>query len=96
LRGAAGTPLGILPDWNYEEEAFPLSSGDRLVLYTDGLTEAMNSDQEEFGERRLLELCSNNIAFSAAELLTAIRKEAVSFCNGNFQDDFTLVVVAVK
>src|SRR6202167_5718148 len=85
LRGAAGTPLGILPDWNYEEEAFPLSSGDRLVLYTDGLTEAMNSDQEEFGERRLLELCSNNIAFSAAELLTAIRKEAVSFCNGNFQ-----------
>jgi serine phosphatase RsbU (regulator of sigma subunit) len=56
----------------------------------------MNSDQEEFGERRLLELCSNNIASSAAELLTAIRKEAVSFCNGNFQDDFTLVVVAVK
>jgi len=96
LRGVGGTPLGILPDWNYEEEAFPLSSGDRLVLYTDGLTEVMNSDQQEFGERRLLELCSNNIALSAAELLTAIRKEVVSFCNGNFQDDFTLVVVAVK
>src|SRR5580704_4256027 len=96
LRGVGGTPLGILPDWNYEEEAFPLSSGDRLVLYTDGLTEAMNSDQQEFGERRLLELCSNNIAFSAAELLTTIRKEVVSFCNGNFQDDFTLLVVAVK
>jgi sigma-B regulation protein RsbU (phosphoserine phosphatase) len=32
LRGVGGTPLGILPDWNYEEEAFPLSSGDRLVL----------------------------------------------------------------
>jgi sigma-B regulation protein RsbU (phosphoserine phosphatase) len=96
LSGVEGTPLGILTTWNYEEKAFPLSSGDRLVLYTDGLTEAMNSDQEEFGERRLLELCSNNIAFSAAELLAAIRKEVVGFCNGNFQDDFTLVVVAVK
>ena len=91
-----GTPLGIFPDWNYEDWGFPLASGDRLVLYTDGLTEAMNSDEQEFGEGRLLELCSSNIALSASELLAAIRKEVVSFCNGNFQDDFTLVVVAVK
>ena len=91
-----GTPLGIFPDWKYEDGGFPLVSGDRLVLYTDGLTEAMNSDEQEFGERRLLELCRNNIALSASELLAAIRKEVVSFCNGNFQDDFTLVVVAVK
>ncbi len=96
LRGAAGTPLGILPDWNYQEEALPLSSGDRLVLYTDGLTEAMNPDEQEFGEGRLLELCRDNIRLSASELLTTIRKGVVSFCNGNFQDDFTLVVVAVK
>ena len=96
LRGVGGTPLGIVADWKYEEGVFPLSSGDRLVLYTDGLTEAMNSDQQEFGERRLLELCSTNIALSAAELLTVIRKDVVSFCDGNFQDDFTLVVVAVK
>ena len=91
-----GTPLGISPDWNYEDGGFPLASGDRLVLYTDGLTEAMNSDEQEFGEGRLLELCSSNIALSASELLAAIRKEVVNFCNGNFQDDFTLVVVAMK
>jgi sigma-B regulation protein RsbU (phosphoserine phosphatase) len=91
-----GTPLGIFPDWKYEDGGFPLVSGDRLVLYTDGLTEAMNSDEQEFGERRLLELCRSNIALSASELLAEIRKEVVSFCNGNFQDDFTLVVVAVK
>jgi phosphoserine phosphatase RsbU/P len=91
-----GTPLGIFPDWNYEDGGFPLASGDRLVLYTDGLTEAMNSDEQEFGEGRLLELCSSNIALRASELLAAIRNEVVSFCNGNFQDDFTLVVVAVK
>jgi phosphoserine phosphatase RsbU/P len=91
-----GTPLGIFADWKYEDGGFPLASGDRLVLYTDGLTEAMNSDEQEFGEGRLLELCRSNIALSASELLAAIRKEVVSFCNGNFQDDFTLVVVAVK
>ena len=91
-----GAPLGIFPNRNYEDTGLPLDSGDRLVLYTDGLTEAMDSDEREFGERRLVELVSRNIALSAAELLAAIRKEVVGFCNGNFHDDFTLVVVAVK
>jgi phosphoserine phosphatase RsbU/P len=91
-----GTPLGIFPDRKYEDVGLQLESGDRLALYTDGLTEAMNSDEQEFGERRLVDLGSRNIALSASELLTAIRKEVVSFCSGSFQDDFTLVVVAVK
>jgi sigma-B regulation protein RsbU (phosphoserine phosphatase) len=91
-----GTPLGIFPDRKYEDAGRQLESGDRLVLYTDGLTEAMNSDEQEFGERRLVELGSRNIALSASEMLAAIKKEVVSFCNGSFQDDFTLVVVAVK
>ncbi len=91
-----GTPLGIFPGWKYEEGGYLLASGDRLVLYTDGLTEAMNSDEQEFGEGRLLELCGRNIGLSASEFLAAIRKEVVAYCNGNFQDDFTLVVVAVK
>jgi sigma-B regulation protein RsbU (phosphoserine phosphatase) len=91
-----GAPLGIFPNRNYEDTGLPLDSGDRLVLYTDGLTEAMDSAEQEFGERRLVELVSRNIALSAAELLAAIRKEVVVFCNGNFHDDFTLVVVAVK
>jgi sigma-B regulation protein RsbU (phosphoserine phosphatase) len=91
-----GAPLGIFPNRNYEDVGLPLDSGDRLVLYTDGLTEAMDPDEQEFGERRLVEMVSRNIALSAAELLAAIRKEVVGFCNGNFHDDFTLVVVAVK
>jgi hypothetical protein len=70
-----------------------LWSAGRLVVV---VVLVVGTIRQEFGEGRLLELCSNNIALSAAELLTAIRKEVVSFCNGNFQDDFTLVVVAVK
>ena len=91
-----GTPLGIFPDREYEHAGLQLESGDRLVLYTEGLTEAMNLDEQEFGEQRLVELGSRNIALSASEMLAAIKKEVVSFCNASFQDDFTLVVVAVK
>ncbi|MGC2543283.1 MAG: PP2C family protein-serine/threonine phosphatase, partial [Candidatus Sulfotelmatobacter sp.] len=76
-----GTPLGIFPDRKYEDAGLQLESGDRLVLYTDGLTEAMNSDEQEFGERRLIELGSRNIALSASEMLAAIKKEVVSFCS---------------
>lgn len=91
-----GVPLGIFANQNYESAGLQLRGGDRLVLYTDGLTEAMNSDELEFGERRLLELGSRNSTLNAAEMLAAIKKEVVTFCNGSFQDDFTLVVVAVK
>jgi sigma-B regulation protein RsbU (phosphoserine phosphatase) len=91
-----GTPLGIFPDRKYEDAGLQLEPGDRLVLYTDGLTEAMNSDEQEFGELRLVELGSRNMTLSASELLAAIKKEVVSFCSGGFQDDFTLIVVAVK
>jgi phosphoserine phosphatase RsbU/P len=91
-----GAPLGIFPNRSFDDAGLRLERGDRLVLYTDGLTEAMDPDEQEFGERRLLELGSRTIALSAAEMLAAIKKEVVSFCNGNFHDDFTLVVVAVE
>jgi len=91
-----GAPLGIFPNRNYEDIGLQLDSGDRLVLYTDGLTEARNSDGDEFGERRLIDLGSRKMELSAAELLAAIRKEVAGFCNGRFEDDFTMVVVGVK
>jgi len=91
-----GTPLGTVPDRKYADTEVQLEPGDRLVLYTDGLTEAMDSAEQEFGEPRLLELGSRNTALSAAELLKTIMSEVSSFSGGSFQDDFTLVVVAVK
>jgi phosphoserine phosphatase RsbU/P len=91
-----GAPLGIFPDRTYEDAGLQLESGDRLVLYTDGLTEAMDSDEQEFGEARLIKLGSRDVSLSASEMLAAIKQEVVNFCDGSFQDDFTLVVVAVK
>lgn len=54
-----GTVIGLFPHVNYEQEAIPLDSADLLVLYTDGVTEARNAAEEEFGEVRLREQAAN-------------------------------------
>ena len=51
--GSANLPLGVVPDAAYDQRAFRAHSGDRLLLYTDGLTEAPNPDGRRFGEARL-------------------------------------------
>ena len=91
-----GTPLGILPGREYRDTEVQLEAGDRLVLYTDGLTEAMNAQEQEFSEARLVEMGKRNRALSATELLEGIMKEVSGYSGGSFQDDFTLVVVAVR
>jgi phosphoserine phosphatase RsbU/P len=91
-----GTPLGILPGGVYANTEVQLETGDRLILYTDGLTESMNAEEQEFGELRLVELGKRNTGLSAPEMLEVIRREVSGYSGGSFQDDFTLVVVAVK
>ena len=90
------TPLGIFPGQEYEPVSVNFESGDQLVLYTDGLTEAANSAGEEFGEGRLAALVTANHRKSPSELLETVTTEVTRFCDGNFLDDLTLVVVSVK
>jgi sigma-B regulation protein RsbU (phosphoserine phosphatase) len=73
-----------------------LEAGDRLVLYTDGLTEAMDADEQEFGEARLVELGTRNIALGAAELLAIIRKEVSAFSGGSFQDEILITINCIS
>jgi sigma-B regulation protein RsbU (phosphoserine phosphatase) len=73
-----------------------LAPGDRLLLYTDGLTEARNSSGVEFGEHNVARIGNENMRLTAAELIETLRREATSFCGGAFDDDLTLVVVTVK
>jgi sigma-B regulation protein RsbU (phosphoserine phosphatase) len=91
-----GRPLGIFPDGEYEDISLDLQSGDQIVFYTDGLTEATNSGGEEFGETRTVELGGRNVRLGADALLNQYVREVTQFCAGNFQDDLTMVVVSVK
>jgi len=93
---AGGAVLGVFPKWSYGQATIKLESGDRLVLFTDGITEASNSRDEEFGEERLTQLISALRDRGAHELKNRILQTVSSFTAGRAQDDATLVVVAVS
>ena len=90
-----GAALGAFPDWNYEQGEIRLEAGDRLALFTDGVTEARNAVGEEFGEARLITLLKENREFGAAQLQRKILEATSEFSDRKFEDDATLVVMAV-
>lgn len=87
--------LGGLPDWTYQDHAATVQPDDKLLLSTDGITEAENDRLEEFGEERLLEVARARDG-SALDLQRAIMQEVTTFCNGNFRDDAPLLVVRIS
>ncbi len=90
-----GPVLGVFPNAGYELGEAQLSPGDRLVMFTDGVVEATNSQDEEFGERRLIRLLLESRTATAQGLQMKILNAAAEFTGGEFQDDATLLVVAV-
>jgi sigma-B regulation protein RsbU (phosphoserine phosphatase) len=91
-----GALLGVFRNWAFEEGEIVLEPGDRVVLYTDGITELHNTGDEEFGEERLGRLLRDHRALGAAGLKDAIVNNLVDFNNGLFQDDLTVVVLAAN
>ena len=69
-------------------------AGDRLILYTDGLTEARNTADEEFGEDRLLASAIAHRDCSAPALQARLTAAIAAFTDGSLQDDATLMVLA--
>ncbi len=91
-----GIVLGVFANQTFKSDVTQLQSGDRLVLYTDGVTEACNSDDEEFGEDRLLRVLQENASSPAVEIQKKILQSVANFSRGTWQDDATLLVVAVN
>ena len=94
LRGG-GAVLGALPDWAYQDYVAKLQPGDKLVLSTDGITEAENAQLEEFGEERLIEVARARDG-SALDIQRVIMQQVTNFCSGNFRDDATLLVLRIS
>lgn len=92
--GTTGLPLGVLPMATYQSQEVELAAGDLLVLYTDGITEAENPDDEEFGFERLTAVCVQHRASTLEEVLEALGNELSAFADGiPFADDRTLVLI---
>jgi phosphoserine phosphatase RsbU/P len=92
-----GTVVGLLESYPYQQSAVNVSAGDILVAFTDGISEAMNSQDEEWGENRLIGTVENCLGLSAQEIMQHIFTAADTFVAGAKQhDDMTLVVMRVK
>jgi sigma-B regulation protein RsbU (phosphoserine phosphatase) len=91
-----GLVLGVFTNQAFKSDAIRLRTGDRLVLFTDGVTEACNSADEEFGEDRLLQVLQENRSRSATEIQKQILQAVTEFSRGAWRDDATLLVVAVN
>lgn len=89
-----GTPLGLLPESAYRCVEASLDRGDTLVIYTDGLTEAVNQEEEEYGIDRLVTVCSELRSAPLEELAHAIESALDAFVAGvPYADDRTLLML---
>ncbi len=89
-----GMPLGVLKDATWEQNSVQIATGDALVLYTDGIPEAQNRQEEFLGEKRLLENIQGNLGRSARDMQNALLAEVHRFMGDAPQfDDITLMVV---
>jgi sigma-B regulation protein RsbU (phosphoserine phosphatase) len=91
-----GIVLGLFPESHYKQGEVKLRAGDRLLCFTDGITEAANDAGELFGEERLLRLLVEYRHQTASELRETILSAVADFSGGSFQDDVTLMALAVE
>ena len=88
--------LGVFPEWHCPTAERQLFPGDLLAIYTDGITEAFNSRDEEFGEERLVSALQTGRNLSPTDLVAAIFDEVRRFSPHEQRDDFTLIVARCK
>ena len=92
---SGGMVLGVMPDTTYDQREAPLRAGDRLILYTDGLSEAESPEGVEYGDARLGQVASAHRALPPQQMLDALFADVSDFAAGRFQDDATLIVAAI-
>ncbi len=92
-----GIVLGFLSDQVYRQTALPVSSGDYIILFTDGVTEIKNEAGEEFGEHRLENSLQRNYGMRPRDMRRRIVSDVKGFAGKTeFQDDFTLLILYVE
>ena len=91
-----GVVLGVFPAWTYEDSTIEMRTGDRLLLFTDGITEASDANGQEFGEASMAKCAIANRALSAKDLNSRLLAQVTAYCGAQFNDDATLLVIAAS
>ena len=91
-----GMLVGLMPDWTPDEAAQTLTPGDVFVMYTDGIIEATNAQDELYGDKRLVELVRQNCARPAKEIIQIVLDDVARYGNHEpLKDDATLMIMRV-
>ena len=96
LKEKSGLPLGLFDGLPYQAYSVDCQIGDQFLLYTDGVTEAMNESEELFGESRLEDVAKAGFDAHPRALVNAVRREVSSFAgNAEQSDDITMLALEV-
>lgn len=88
-----GAAIGLIEEFQITTETMPLAPGDTLLFYTDGVTEAIDQQEEEFGQDRIVELIRREAALPARDLVRALRQGLQEFtADQPLADDTTIIV----
>lgn len=87
-------PVGLFEDFEYEESSIQLESGDKIFLYTDGVSEAENNEHKLFGDTTIMDIINLNISATPRELIGKMEEEISAHVNGFAQsDDITMMAI---
>jgi sigma-B regulation protein RsbU (phosphoserine phosphatase) len=91
---SGGMPVGLWPDIDFDSVEIPFTRGDRLVLYSDGISECANANREEFGDARLLDYLSTTTDLPLGDMLNGLERELERWHgSAEFEDDVSLLAL---
>lgn len=91
---SGGMPIGVMEGVDFDNKEMPMERGDLLILYTDGISESMNTRRKEFGIQRVKDIAAANCGLRAEEILLKVLEEVAKFSKGAPQhDDMTIIVI---
>jgi sigma-B regulation protein RsbU (phosphoserine phosphatase) len=92
--GKGGFPVGMFEELDYESLSISLDPGDRLFLYSDGLTDCKNQNSEKFSEQKLIDLLKSTLHRPLSDVSSFVRNSISEWKGGNeFEDDITLLAI---
>jgi sigma-B regulation protein RsbU (phosphoserine phosphatase) len=93
---STGPALGVLPEYDHKTETVRVGPGDLVLLYTDGITDAADTNGKHYGEQRLRNLLIRNRHLAPQDIIDLIKDDLAEFCEaGALQDDRTLMILKV-
>ena len=96
VRTDPGFPIGWFEEAHWDEHTISLEAGDRLYLYSDGVTEATNQCQEQFGSQRLCSLVEDTKRVPLQESVTTLLQTVINWSSGKPKDDISVLAVELK